>query len=58
MADHEKPLTRDEMLEELAAMGLVRHNGEFRDGEPVYVVTEFGDQVTPNVFEAGQKSWQ
>ncbi|HEY2529617.1 MAG TPA: hypothetical protein VGJ20_17000 [Xanthobacteraceae bacterium] len=32
-------------LESLEALGLIRRNGEFRRGEPVYVVTELGKRI-------------
>jgi hypothetical protein len=32
-------------LESLEALGLIRRNGEFRRGQPVYVVTELGKRL-------------
>jgi DNA-binding PadR family transcriptional regulator len=36
------------VLMRLEAKGLIRRNGEFRDGRPVFVITELGKLLPPD----------
>lgn len=46
--DNAMPIRHDEILEifaELETAGVIRRNGEYRGGLPVYVITELGKET-------------